>query len=113
MKLTKKDYTSILNYYKISYEKLTPLQIKNNAESILATKLCKCIKKVTPILKSDESKAIAICTNSVLQKKYLKAFRFTCKKKAQFIAKKGRKNGIKLLKIKKTKKLNRLSKVVL
>jgi hypothetical protein len=99
MRLTKKDYTSILNYYKIKYDKLTPLQIKNNAESILATKLCKCIKKVS----SDESKAIAICTNSVLQKKYLKAFRFTCKKKAQFIAKKGRKNGIKLLKTRKNK----------
>ena len=46
MKLTKKDYTSILKYYKINYENLTSLQIKKNAESILATKLCKCIKKV-------------------------------------------------------------------
>uniref|UniRef100_A0A6C0HGA9 Uncharacterized protein n=1 Tax=viral metagenome TaxID=1070528 RepID=A0A6C0HGA9_9ZZZZ len=105
MKLTKKDYTSILKYYKINYENLTSLQIKNNAESILATKLCKCIKKVTPLI-TNESNAIAICTNSVLQKKYLKAFRFTCKKKAQFIAKKSRKNGIKLWKTKRRKTKN-------
>ena len=119
MKLTKKDYTSILKYYKINYENLTSLQIKKNAESILATKLCKCIKKVTPLItntntntdtvknqSTNESNAIAICTNSVLQKKYLKAFRFTCKKKAQFIAKKSRKNGVKLWKTKRRKTKN-------
>ena len=104
MKLSKNDYMSILNYYNINSTNMSPLQIKNNAESILATKLCKCIKKVDPTLKA-ESKAIAICTDSVLRKKNLKSFRFTCKKKAKFV--KDSKTGLKLTKTKRTLRLKR------
>ena len=72
MKLSKTDYMSILNYYKINSDKSTPQQIKKTAENILATKLCRCIKKVDPTL-TNESNAIAICTNSILKKKHLKS----------------------------------------
>ena len=77
--LNKADYLAILNYYDIPLEKNTSIQyIKKTAEDILANKLCKCIKKVDPTLKA-ESKAIAICTDSVLRKKYLKSFRLFTK----------------------------------
>ena len=84
MKLSNNDYKSILNYYKINFENLSSKQIKNNAEYILATKLCKCIKKVDPTLKN-ESNAIALCRDSVVRKKNLKIYRFTCKKRAKLI----------------------------
>ena len=100
MKLTKNDYMSILNYYKINSEKMTPLLIKTTAESILATKLCKCIKAVDPTLKN-ESSAIAICTNSILKKKHLKSFRFTCKKKVRFLERVNSKEKTKLIKTRK------------
>jgi hypothetical protein len=99
MKLSKNDYKSILNYYKINSDNSTPLQIKNAAESILATKLCRCIKKVDPTLKN-ESTAIAICTNSILKKKHLKSFRFTCKKKVSFLDSQTQ-SGTKLIKTKR------------
>jgi hypothetical protein len=94
MKLSKNDYKSILNYYKIKYDNSTPQQIKNTAETILATKLCRCIKKVDPSLKN-ESSAIAICTDSILKKKHLKSFRFTCKKKVRFLEMKDKSKLIK------------------
>ncbi len=96
MKLTKNDYMSILNYYKINSDNSSSQQIKKAAESILATKLCRCIKKVDPLLKN-ESSAIAICTNSILKKKHLKSFRFTCKKKVSFMESKD-KSKTKLIK---------------
>ena len=105
MKLSKNDFMSILKYYKINSENLSPLQIKNKAESILATKLCRCIKKVDPTLKNkNEQKAIAICTNSILKKKHLKSFRFTCKKRVRFLEQQGNKDGTKL--VKTTRKLH-------
>lgn len=94
MKLSKNDYKSILNYYKINSDNSSPQQIKNAAETILATKLCRCIKKVDPTLKN-ESGAIAICTNSILKKKHLKSYRFTCKKKVSFLESKDKPKLIK------------------
>jgi len=81
MKLTKLDYINILNFYNIkNIDSLNLSQIRNTAENIIATKLCSCIKKIDPSL-SNESKAIAICTKSIVNKKGLKINRFTCKKK--------------------------------
>ena len=97
MKLTKNDYMSILNYYKINSDNSSSQQIKKAAESILATKLCRCIKKVDPLLKN-ESSAIAICTNSILKKKHLKSFRFTCKKKVSFLDRQNSNDKTKLIK---------------
>lgn len=90
MKLTKKDYLLILKYYKINTNELNDNDIKNNAETILATKMCRCIKSVvkTNIKKPiKEQNAIAICKESVINKKNLKIFNFTCKKKPQLLTK--------------------------
>jgi hypothetical protein len=107
--LTKNDYVSILNYYNIEMNKdMSSLEIKNKAESILASKLCKCIKKVDT-KSGSESRAIAICRDAVIQKKGLDIFSFTCKNKAKLIPKKNTK--INLIKTKsKTKKNKRSSK---
>jgi hypothetical protein len=44
--MTKSDYQTILSYYKMPYEDLSNRELKRQAETILATKLCKCIKAV-------------------------------------------------------------------
>ena len=88
MNLTTTDYKNILKYYKIADTQLKPREIKEKAEHLLATKLCKCIKKVSAKRKS-EAKAIAICNNSVIKKKKLAIFKFTCKKGAKLLPKKG------------------------
>lgn len=94
--LTNADYTSILNYYKIPISKnMTKEDIKNEAEKILASKLCKCIKKVDKKGKS-ESRAISLCRNAVIQKKGYEIFRFSCKNKPKLIPKNNTK--IKLVK---------------
>jgi len=107
--LTKNDYVSILNYYNIEINKdMSLLDIKNKAENILASKLCKCIKKIDKNSDS-ETRAIAICRDAVIQKKGLDIFSFTCKNKAKLIPKKNTK--INLVKTNsKTKKNKRSSK---
>lgn len=107
MELTEKDYISILKYYGIKTNGMKKQNIKEKAESILANKLCKCIKKVNPN-NMDEPRAIAICTDSVLRKKGLKANRFVCKKKPRFIA--NIKTKKKLTKIKKSNKNSTIRK---
>mgnify|MGYP001315423470 CR=1 FL=1 len=84
MKLNKNDYIAILNYYNISSKNLSASVLKERSEKILATKLCRCIKKVDPEIK-DKPRAVAICNNSVLNKKNLKGPRFTCKRGYKFI----------------------------
>jgi hypothetical protein len=84
MKLNKKDYIAILNYYNISSGNLSSKALKERSEKILATKLCRCIKKVDPEV-NDKPRAIAICINSVLNKKNLKGPRFTCKHGYKFV----------------------------
>ena len=80
-KLNKKDFINILKFYKIDHHSNDSLNsIKIKAEKIIGEKLCSCIKKVDPNL-SDESKAIAICTNSILNKKGLNLNKFSCKKR--------------------------------
>lgn len=95
MKLTKQDYLTILKFYNIDIDKNTKLNvIKETAETVLANKLCKCIKKVQDKMNKndkDESRYIAICKRSVLNNKGIKATNFTCKNKAKFINKKGKK----------------------
>ncbi len=96
--LTKKDYMTILKYYKVN-TKMNYTDMKHKAENLLASKLCKCIKNVTKKRKS-ENRAIAVCRKSVIQNKGLDIFKFTCKKKALLIPKKNTK--LKLKKISKT-----------
>lgn len=100
-KLTKKDYLDILAFYKIKVKKDTPFnKIKSKAENLLVTKLCKCIKKVDmKNNKSNESRAIAICKNSIMTKKNLGFYKFKCKKTARFIKKKNNKSRKKIYKL--------------
>jgi hypothetical protein len=77
-KITKSDYSKILNYYGLNVPKNTT-NLKKNAENILAEKLCSCIKKVqTP---NNEPIAIGICTKTVLNRKGLSRGKFKCKSK--------------------------------
>ena len=84
MKLNKNDYIAILDYYNISSKNRSVKELQEQSEKILATKLCRCIKKVDPDIK-DKPRAVAICNNSVLNKKNLKGPRFTCKRGYKFI----------------------------
>jgi hypothetical protein len=81
MSLILKDYRAILNFYGINNKSLNNENIKKKAEKILAEKLCKCIKKVN---KNDEKKSIAICRSSVLHRKGIDMYKFSCKKKSMF-----------------------------
>lgn len=98
MRLSLKDYLSVLKYYKIDASTMKKGEIKKKAEGILAEKLCRCIKKVDKSLKGErksnkgkkdkkntESRAIAICKNSVLTKKKLFTPKFKCKGTAKLL----------------------------
>jgi hypothetical protein len=74
--LTNKDYTSILNFYKMKIPKSKRL-LKKQAEQIMAEKLCRCIKKVDL---SNEAKSIGICTKTIFNNKGYTRGKFTCKK---------------------------------
>ena len=118
--LSQQDYRSILKYYNIPAPK-NKYKRKKIAEDTLASKLCKCIKKVSsqrirslPISKRTrkrrklslmkaERDATGICRNSVIQKKGLHNFGFTCKKKSTLRKRKG--HTIKLAKIKNVVKI--------
>lgn len=101
-RLGRSDYINILKYYNTDYSGKSVRQIKEMAEKILAEKLCKCIKKVNKSSKNiNESRAIALCKTSVLHKKGIKSFNFTCKKRRRFLQKKG--TTLKLVKRSKNK----------
>jgi len=74
--LKNKDYINILKFYKMNIPK-SKRALKQQAENILSEKLCKCIKKVGPELKS-----IPICTESIFNRKGLKRSKFSCKGKS-------------------------------
>lgn len=78
MELSNSDYKKILRFYNQIIPKSERL-VKISAEKILADKLCTCIKKVSPY--GEESRAIGICTNAVLNRKGIKRGNFTCKKR--------------------------------
>jgi hypothetical protein len=71
-KITKADYSKILDYYGLTVPK-NATDIKTTSEKILAKKLCSCIKKV------GEPKSIGVCTKTVLNKKGLSRGKFKCK----------------------------------
>jgi hypothetical protein len=94
MKLTNSDYKNILKFYKVDTSALSTKAIKEKAEHYLAVKLCKCIKNIKGPgagmgMGMGEKRAIAVCYNSVLKKKKLKVFKFTCKKRVKLLPKKG------------------------
>lgn len=73
-KITNSDYSKILAYYGLEVPK-KKLHLKERAENILSKKLCSCIKKVG----SPETKAIGVCTKTVLNRKGLSRGKFKCK----------------------------------
>lgn len=81
--LTNKDYVSILTFYKKNIPKSKRL-IQQQAEKIIAEKLCKCIKKFD---KKYEAKAIGVCTKSVINSKGYTRGKFKCKPKRVTIKK--------------------------
>ena len=87
MNMTKTDYEKILSYYNIPFGNLGNSELKRKAETILATKLCKCIKAVEK--KVGTQSAIALCTASVFRKKGLKYFDMSCKGRAKLNPRKG------------------------
>ena len=84
--LTNKDYKKILEYYKENIPKSSRL-LKMNAEQVIATKLCRCIKKVD---KQNEGRAIGICTKTILNRKGLSRGNFKCKGKGSIKLKKNK-----------------------
>ena len=91
MALNKKDYTKILKYYNLPIPKSSS-KMKKQAEEVLALKLCRCIKKVSP---SNEAKAIGVCTRTIFERKKLTRGAFTCKRKRSVEVSRLRKRTIK------------------
>jgi hypothetical protein len=86
--LNNKDYKQILDYYNEPIPKSKNL-IKSQAEYILSNKLCRCIKKVD---KTNEARAIGICTKTILNSKGITRGKFKCKGKTAIKLKKTKKN---------------------
>ena len=86
MDLTSNDYKKIVNYYNIQNDKQTSNKIL--AENILASKLCKCIKRVDN-KRINEKSAIAICRKSIFKNRNIDFYNFKCKKSPKFVSKKG------------------------
>jgi len=75
--LTTNDYKHILKFYKIPFP-ISKRLLKSKAEKIIATKLCRCIKKFD---NKNESRAIGICSKTIINNKGYSRGKFTCKKK--------------------------------
>jgi hypothetical protein len=86
--LNNNDYKQILEYYNEPIPKSKRL-IKNYAENILATKLCRCIKKLD---KKNEARAIGICTKTIFNRKGYTRGKFNCKGKSTIKVYKSKKN---------------------
>lgn len=83
--LTKDDHRQILEYYHqpVPYSaRIAKIQ----AEKILSTKLCRCIKKAD---RRNEKRAIGICTKSIINRKGFKRGAFRCKTRSKIVLYKG------------------------
>ena len=111
--LKKNDYIKILDYYDIPISSSdTSKKIKIKAEQILAEKLCKCIKKVKnnnadTNSDSNESRAIAICNDTIFRRKGIRHSNFTCKKHPRLLRFPGKKYSL----IKRSKYLSKKQKI--
>lgn len=83
--LSIKDYKNILSFYKHPIPK-SPVQLKKQAEDIMGYKLCRCIKKVDKT--GNESRAIGICTKTVINRKGYTRGKFNCRGKRNITLKK-------------------------
>ena len=93
-RLTSKDYTNILTYYKINSKHKTKKEQQSIAEKLLAKKLCRCIQKVKSSKRNSSSmkakqrtrrrgQAIGVCRNAVIKRKGYYIKKFSCKKRAK------------------------------
>jgi len=82
--LTNNDYKKILEFYNKTLPKSKRL-LKMQAEKLLVSKLCRCIKKVD---KQNESRAIGICSRTIINNKGFIRGKFTCKNKQKIYLKK-------------------------
>jgi hypothetical protein len=82
--LTNNDYKKILEFYNKAIPK-SKISLKMQAEKLLVSKLCRCIKKVD---KENEARAIGICTKTIINNKGFTRGKFTCKKKETISLKK-------------------------
>lgn len=71
------DSMDILHFYKVKIPR-SKKEIRAAAEHIMATKLCRCIKKLDPV---NESRSIGICTKTIFSSKGFTRGKFNCKKK--------------------------------
>jgi hypothetical protein len=85
--MSNKDFVSILKYYKLPVPK-SKKTIRKKASTLMASKLCGCIKKVGP----DEGKSIGICTRTIFNNKGYTRGKFKCKKQRFVQFKKTQKN---------------------
>ena len=76
--LTENDYTHILEFYNKPLPKSKRI-LKMTAEKLLANKLCRCIKKLD---KTNEARAIGICTKTIINSKGYTRGKFKCKGKS-------------------------------
>ena len=92
IRLKKKDYQNILDYYNMPYGHIKKVKtLKKKALKTLNKKICSCIKKVKTQRRKRrlglndnerEKNAIAICNNAVIQRKRLKLRSFECSKES-------------------------------
>jgi hypothetical protein len=85
--LNNNDYKQILEYYNEPIPHSARLT-KLNAEHILSSKLCRCIKKVDI---KNEARSIGICTKTIINSKGLIRGKFKCKGKSTIKLKKNKK----------------------
>lgn len=112
--LKRPDYVQILQFYNIPSAGLSTAAIKTTAEDILATKLCRCIKKLERTMKRPRRGArvtraytqalkrrnpVAVCKDSVLSKKGLRIYTFQCLQKETFKPQKHTRRKLKLFKV--------------
>ena len=87
------DYKKILEFYDKPIPKSKKL-LKIEAEKIMASKLCRCIKKIGT---ENEARSIGICTKTIFNSKGFTRGNFQCKKKQSVKFRKTQKNKTKRL----------------
>jgi hypothetical protein len=79
------DYKNILKYYDEPLPKKHK-DLKRLAETIMAKKLCRCIKRVGKEKDQTEGRAIGICTKTIFNRKNIKRGTFKCKKRTRTVS---------------------------
>ena len=79
------DHKNILKYYDEPIPS-SHKEIRRNAEVLMASKLCGCIKKVGGKNNQSEGRAIGICTRTIFNRKNIKRGTFKCRKRTQTVS---------------------------